>query len=258
MKTSADNKCRLPIFMERLNLLRGEMTYEKFAKKLGISKPTMGFYLSGQRIPDALTLRDIANKCDVSADYLLGLSDAADVKNKDIGKKLGLNDESIHVLHELTRKPLSKIGVNAILKKPDIMQYLIRYLLAFLEDERQTSRFKDVPLQHSLLIGYADMNLVKLIERLPRWKDETVEELKSDEIHFEEMLLAYVAAYADKSRCHYAVYGLDDDEKPDLDTGLFAEPDEYKLSEEDRAFWDTQSNAIEEVLHYIDEQEKEF
>ncbi len=66
---------RLPIFQKRFKALRGEMTQGQFAEKLGISRPTVGLYESGARIPDAEVLRDIADKCGVSADYLIGLTD---------------------------------------------------------------------------------------------------------------------------------------------------------------------------------------
>ena len=66
---------RLPLFAERFAALRGDQSQEAFAQFLGISRPTVGFYESGARIPDALTLRRIAERCMVSTDYLLGLTD---------------------------------------------------------------------------------------------------------------------------------------------------------------------------------------
>lgn len=66
---------RLPIFRERFVKLRGDlsMSQAQFAEYLGISRPTVGLYESGERIPDAKTLQNIALKCGVSADYLLGI-----------------------------------------------------------------------------------------------------------------------------------------------------------------------------------------
>lgn len=66
---------RLPLFAERFAALRGDQSQEAFAQFLGISRPTVGFYESGARIPDAVTLRRIAERCMVSTDYLLGLTD---------------------------------------------------------------------------------------------------------------------------------------------------------------------------------------
>lgn len=75
MKQS-DCKNRFPIFKERLEKLMGDMSNTEFAAFLGMSRQTVGFYLNGERIPNILDLKKIAEKCNVSADYLLGLSDA--------------------------------------------------------------------------------------------------------------------------------------------------------------------------------------
>ena len=76
---------RLPVFTERFNKLRGDMTLDQFASRIGISRNTVGLYASGARIPDAVILSQIAAACDVSADYLLGLTDvmttATDVRS---------------------------------------------------------------------------------------------------------------------------------------------------------------------------------
>lgn len=66
---------RFPEFQAAFVELMGDMTIKEFADKLGMSRATVGFYTAGQRIPDALGVRAIAEKCGVSADWLLGLSD---------------------------------------------------------------------------------------------------------------------------------------------------------------------------------------
>lgn len=65
---------RFPEFQAAFNELMGDMTIKDFADKLGMSRATVGFYSAGQRIPDALGIKSIAEKCGVSADWLLGLS----------------------------------------------------------------------------------------------------------------------------------------------------------------------------------------
>lgn len=88
---------RMPVFADRFIELCGKRTQEEFAKFLGISRPTVGFYESGQRIPDALILRQIAEKCNVSADYLLGLTDekTPDQSIQAICKKTGLTAKAV-------------------------------------------------------------------------------------------------------------------------------------------------------------------
>lgn len=64
---------RFPVFCERFKELRGTMTDQQFAEKLGMSRQTIGFYARGERVPDAVGVRRIADACGVSADWLLGI-----------------------------------------------------------------------------------------------------------------------------------------------------------------------------------------
>lgn len=73
-------KCENLCFAQRFSSLRSGKTQSEFAELLGISRPTVGFYESGERIPDAITLGRIARICDVSADWLLGLSNVKSVE----------------------------------------------------------------------------------------------------------------------------------------------------------------------------------
>ena len=75
MKQSAEKNNRLPIFTQRFRELQGSRTNTEFAKILGMSRQTVGFYCNGDRIPDAVALRQIAESCSVSVDWLLGLSE---------------------------------------------------------------------------------------------------------------------------------------------------------------------------------------
>ena len=65
-------KEKISIFAARFGELRGERTQAEFAQFLGISRATVGFYENGERIPDALVLRQIAERCGVatSSSYL--------------------------------------------------------------------------------------------------------------------------------------------------------------------------------------------
>lgn len=96
---------RLPEFRERFSMLRGEMSQEEFSKKLGISRPTVGLYESGVRIPDALTLKKIAEECAVSADWLLGLTDTKtpDISIRAICERTGLQEDAVKQLHSVPK-----------------------------------------------------------------------------------------------------------------------------------------------------------
>lgn len=65
------------IFSERLNALieESKITKYKLAKDLNVSKQAVLFWCSGTNEPKISYLKEIALYFDVSADYLLGLSD---------------------------------------------------------------------------------------------------------------------------------------------------------------------------------------
>ena len=90
---------RFPAFRDAFLELMGDMTLEQFAEKLGMSRATVGFYAAGQRIPDALGIKNIAEKCEVSADWLLGLSNFKKIENRtESAIELGFSEESIDCL----------------------------------------------------------------------------------------------------------------------------------------------------------------
>lgn len=94
---------RFPVFTERFRELRGERDNTDFAKFLGISRQTVGFYCNGDRIPDALGLKQIADKCGVSADWLLGLTDVRtpDMDVRATADYTRLSTGAIERLHQL-------------------------------------------------------------------------------------------------------------------------------------------------------------
>lgn len=61
-RAKKDAPPRFPEFREAFLELMGDMTLEQFAKKLGMSRATVGFYAAGQRIPDALGLKKITKR----------------------------------------------------------------------------------------------------------------------------------------------------------------------------------------------------
>ena len=94
---------RCPEFREAFLELMGDMTLQEFADKLGMSRATVGFYAAGKRIPDALGIKTIANRCNVSADWLVGLSDSRST-DKDIQNAVrttGLSDKAVSSLKEM-------------------------------------------------------------------------------------------------------------------------------------------------------------
>ena len=67
-------------FAERLRLLRktAGLSQDKFAEKVGASRASISAYEVGDRSPDIDFLLAVAEKFEVSADYLLGLAPMPD------------------------------------------------------------------------------------------------------------------------------------------------------------------------------------
>lgn len=124
------------IFAERFQKLRGKQTQSVFAKHLGISRQTVSFYEAGQRTPDAMNLRRIAEVCNVSADWLIGLSDIPIIQSdiRIAQKTLGISGAAAENLAKIARQPprifyLAELdrqtrisSLNAILESPNVLQ----------------------------------------------------------------------------------------------------------------------------------------
>ena len=95
------------VFPERLSDLMKEkgLTQQNLADSLGVKRQTISLYKSGQSMPDAKTLRDLAEYFNVSSDYLLGLSDvqSADISVKGICENTGLSVEAVEMLCSLKK-----------------------------------------------------------------------------------------------------------------------------------------------------------
>ena len=93
---------------ERLLALQGSLTNQQFADKLGLSRQTLGFWQREERTPSAENIVDIADRCGVSTDYLLGKSEARTNKPEVATMKeyTGLSEVSIEALHYMKDAPL--------------------------------------------------------------------------------------------------------------------------------------------------------
>ncbi len=103
MKRAREEKIRFPEFMNGFRELQGDMSNTDFAELLGISRQTVGFYCNGDRIPDALGIKAIAEKCGVSSDWLLGLSPerSIDGEIRQVCKYTGLSQAAVERLRKI-------------------------------------------------------------------------------------------------------------------------------------------------------------
>lgn len=128
-------KCENLCFAQRFSSLRSGKTQSEFAELLGISRPTVGFYESGERIPDAITLGRIARICNVSADWLLGLSDVKSVERniQVAASTLGISGKAAENLARISteteddnifislKKSAAHDALNRILESEDVL-----------------------------------------------------------------------------------------------------------------------------------------
>lgn len=101
-----DKKVRLPKFRDAITKLVSLYgTQQKLADLIGQSRQTVGNYMCGERIPDVETLYNIADKCNVSADWLIGLSDvrACDDDIKTACRYTGLSEENAKAIRRINQ-----------------------------------------------------------------------------------------------------------------------------------------------------------
>ncbi len=110
--------------------------------------------------------------------------------------------------------------IELFIEDEKILRYITNYLFAFLESERKKSRFRNVPMARRLAPGYAEMNMVKLIELLPLWRKDMIDEIKADTETFDYLLTQYVANMADIPMCEY------ESGMVDLEEAYIPEPDD--------------------------------
>lgn len=111
---------KMPIFSKRFNELRGQMTQAEFADFIGISRPTVGFYENGSRIPDAAVLKQICEKCKCSSGWLLGITDA---------KTLNISIQAVCKFTGLSEKAVSRLQDSTEANKKDAMILAAEILL---------------------------------------------------------------------------------------------------------------------------------
>ena len=87
-------------FPRRFKSLLNTRNLTQFEEETGIKRPTAGLLANGKRLPGAAMLREICVKCNVSADWLLGISDVKNPKAdiQAVCKYTGLSEDAIKAL----------------------------------------------------------------------------------------------------------------------------------------------------------------
>ncbi|MCD8120810.1 MAG: helix-turn-helix domain-containing protein [Clostridiales bacterium] len=139
----------MDIFPKRLKELRGEKTLQTIADDLGISRISLGYYEKGERKPDIEMVSRMADYFNVSADYLIGISDVK-VRNESIQfihDKTGLSEKAINSLCKINR--MNKWFPNTQNDKLDAINLI-------LSDEHEPTSFSSLL---DILAGYFQFNI---------------------------------------------------------------------------------------------------
>jgi len=96
---------REAIFPQRLRKLRKERcgcSQAVLSSNIQISKSTLGLYETGDTLPDAATLRKLADEFNVSADWLIGRTEDYRTKPPAVDE-LGLSVEAVHQIQNFSK-----------------------------------------------------------------------------------------------------------------------------------------------------------
>ena len=107
----------------------------EMAKRLGISRSTVGMYETGQREPDFETLEMIADFFNVDVDYLIGRTNKTTVLTNSVGGYY-LNEETAQMAQELFENKEMRILFSAARDaKPEDLKTAADVLLALKRKE---------------------------------------------------------------------------------------------------------------------------
>lgn len=146
-------------FSERLWILQEDRTIAKFADDLGITRSTMGHYLRGERIPDIATFAKICEVCNVSADWLIGRSEAeiADIEIQAISNYTGLDDKAIKFLHRIKETPIIKF-VNCFLRDTSLFKIASADYTKLANSHEKTNKlYGKKSIENDSIIGWKKM-----------------------------------------------------------------------------------------------------
>ena len=127
----------LPVFTERFQKLvadRGN-NLSDFAMKSGIQRQTLNSYKNENYVPDCEKLKKICVAADVSADYMIGLSDTKkpDASARAVCEYTGLTEEAVESLSQLSKSFAPALNY-FLTADPVILQHLFGTISAYLSD----------------------------------------------------------------------------------------------------------------------------
>ena len=201
-RSNAENELKTT-FRERFCELRGTRSNTEFANDIGMTRQTVGFYLNGDRLPDAASLRLIAEQCGVSTDYLLGLIDIPSRDNGVIAAcdYTGLSEEAARSLHKIRqRSPLIE-AYSFMISTRKFLDRVATYCAISTIHSLDQSMYRDIPLSSlATLMSSDDYHFAKAIQALQILHQDFKEKFSSDENFVDKIMRRFVSTLADKHR----------------------------------------------------------
>lgn len=219
-------------------------TQQQLAKELNISRVAYGYYENDAR---EMRQRDISTVCkllDISADYLLGLSDTKKPEYAKIAETTGLTQESINRLNQFVNWESDTIN-DLLAEEPCIFTYTDPAYEAFFNSPEEIERKYQQHLRS--LAWEEEMKKTSILKHLENeWAHNEHEQSLT-----EEERIARDGAYANGHVCQY----IDADEA-DPNFISFTEK-EYEEQEKSRLRFEAEEarkskllSAITEYVHY--------
>ena len=99
-------------FSQRITAIRKEMKYsqEKFGELVGMSQRSVAAWESGDRFPSYAVLSDLADRLDVSVDYLLGRTEDKKIKEQPTNQDGELLSQVISRIQDLPDPALTRVS----------------------------------------------------------------------------------------------------------------------------------------------------
>lgn len=109
-------------------------TQKEFAERLGIKKSYLSMIELGERVPDAIVIRQIADKLGCSTDFLLGKDEAESHDDSFVCKRTGLSRDAVKILHEAVSTKSNKYQILV-----DLFDYLLHEYKTYKKEFALTS-----------------------------------------------------------------------------------------------------------------------
>lgn len=186
---------RLRTIMESLHI-----TQQNVADAIGKSRQTVGFYTTGVSAPDWETITDLAKYFNVSADWLLGLSDFTNPRTANLTvEDIGLSERAATILqsesNQIDRSKL--IVLNYLIENTSFWEKISSYFAFSTYDIAQERPFSLLPFDKRNMD--ARLFFADIIENLQKYKLDFFDSIKADNHATEQMVFSLIGNHIDHS-----------------------------------------------------------